>query len=462
MTDVSLTLEVAEFAAKLKYDDLPQDVVVRAKEAVIDGLAVMLAGSRTHEGQLIQRYVASLGAAGTASLVGTKLATQAPFAALANGVSGHAQDYDDTQLAERPDRVYGLLTHPTTPVLAATLAAAQEAGATGRETLTAFAGGVEVACKVAEAINPHHYQNGFHSTGTIGVFGAAAAAARLMRLSTEQTRHAIGIAASKSAGIRAAFGTMTKPYHAGAAAENGVVAARLAALGWRADPNALDGKWGFFQVAGGGGLPEVIRGRMGNPHTLVNPGVSIKPYPCGSLAHPSMDAMLDLVLKHDVRPEQVAEVRLGTSSNVLNALRYQTPEDALQAKFSLQFAMSALILERRAGIREYTDDTVRRPDVRQMMGRVVTYLDPQIEAKGFARIRSAIEVRLTDGRVLTTTAETSRGTPERPMTKAELEVKFRDCAEGVISRQAMDDVLGMAYNLESAGDIGALMGRMSG
>ncbi len=129
---------------------------------------------------------------------------------------------------------------------------------------------------------------------------------------------------------------------------------------------------------------------------------------------------------------------------------------------SLRKAETALIIERRAGIREYTDAVVRRPDVRRMMGRVVTYLDPQIEAKGFARIRSAIEVRLTDGRVLTTTAETSRGTPERPMTRQELEAKFRDCAEGVISRQAMDDVLGLAYNLESVGDIGALMGRLCG
>ena len=152
---------------------------------------------------------------------------------------------------------------------------------------------------------------GFHSTGTMGVFGAVAAAAQLRGLNPEQTRFALGIAASKGAGLRANFGTMTKPYHAGAAAENGVVAARLAGLGYQADPNALDGQWGFFQVTGGGAEPERVLGRLGAPYTLEWPGVSVKPYPCGSLAHPTMDALLDLLTSHDVAPEQVEEVRLG-------------------------------------------------------------------------------------------------------------------------------------------------------
>ena len=165
-------------------------------------------------------------------------------------MAGHAEDYDDTQLSSTPDRVYGLLTHPTVPVLAASLAVAEETGASGAAFLTALGTGIEVACKVAEAISPTHYMQGFHSTGTMGVFGAVAAAAQLRGLSAEQTRFALGIAASKGAGLRANFGTMTKPYHAGAAAENGVVAARLAGLGYQADPNALDGPWGFFQVTG--------------------------------------------------------------------------------------------------------------------------------------------------------------------------------------------------------------------
>ena len=212
---------------------------------------------------MVQQYVAEQEAPPRAAVVGTAMRTSPSLAALANGVSGHAEDYDDTQLSTTPDRVYGLLTHPTVPVLAAALAVAEETGASGAAFLAALGTGIEVSCKLAEAISPAHYMQGFHTTGTVGVFGATAAAAQLRGLTAEQTRFALGIAASKGAGLRANFGTMTKPYHAGAAAENGVVASRLAALGYQADPNALDGQWGFFQVTGGGAEPDRVLGRLG-------------------------------------------------------------------------------------------------------------------------------------------------------------------------------------------------------
>ncbi len=451
--DKSLTLELAEYVSGFSYDTLPPEVVARAKDALVDGLAVMLAGCGSDSANAIGRYLQELGVSGEASVVGCSPLLPAPFAALANGTSGHALDYDDTQISSAPDRVYGLLTHPTVPVLAAALAVAEEVGAGGKEFLGSFCMGVEVACKVAEAIKPQHYQGGFHSTGTIGVFGAAAASARLLGLECEETRHAIGIAASKSAGIRVAFGTMTKPYHAGAAAENGVVAARLARLGVRTDPDALDGQWGFFQVAGGGCDADLLTGRLGVPYSLVSPGVSIKPYPCGSLAHPSMDAMLELVREHDIGPGDVREIRLGTSSNVLNALRYREPKNELEAKFSIPFCMAVLVVERRAGIGEFTDETVRRPEIREMMGRVVPYLHDEIESRGFDRIRSVLEVVLVDGRVLSKEASTSRGTPERPMTPAELAEKFHECAQGVMSEDGERAVLGHVYGLEDVGDV---------
>ncbi len=207
----TLTGELADFVQCVTYESIPDEVIQRAKQAVIDGVGVMLSGYPTDCATLVRGYIGSLGLKGEASVIGEATTLPAEYAALANGVSGHALDFDDTQISSLPDRVYGLLTHPTTPVLAAALPAAEEAGASGRELLTAFCAGVEVACKVAEAINPHHYKNGFHSTGTIGIFGATAAAAKLFGLNTDALRHALGIAASKSGGIRAAFGTMTKP-----------------------------------------------------------------------------------------------------------------------------------------------------------------------------------------------------------------------------------------------------------
>ena len=452
----TLTETLADFILAQSFANLPHQLTHMAKRCIIDGLGVMLAGSRTEPASIVRTYLRENMAPGRARVLGSDISAKAQFAALANGVSGHAMDFDDTQLSYFSDRVYGLLTHPTVPALSSSLAVAQEVECTAKDMLAAFCTGFEVECKVAEAINPDHYKKGLHSTGTIGVFGAAAAASRLLGLSQAQTRHALGIAASKSAGLRVNFGTMTKPYHAGAAAENGVTAAKLARLGYRADPSALDGPWGFFQVTGGGCDPQVIRHSLGDPWSMLDPGISVKPYPCGSLAHPSMDAMLELVMEHDLRPEQVREVRLGTSSNVLNALRYQDPQNELEAKFSIPFCMSILLLERKAGIRQFTEQVVNRPDVRQLMPRVKSYLHEGIEARGFHRIRSLVEIELEDGRILSREADTSRGTPQRPMSDHELSNKFRECGRGVLGPSEVETALEALWDLENAGNIGAL------
>lgn len=453
-SEATVTQEVADFIVQTRYEDLPEEVLRLSKQCITDGVAVMLAGTQEESFRVLREYLTQVGGAAEATVLGDGMRVPAHLAALANGLSGHAMDYDDTQLSPAPDRVYGLLTHPTTPVLGAALPLAESLGASGKDLILAFAVGFEAECKIAAAIKPSHYQRGFHTTGTIGALGAAAAAAKLYSLAPEQTRYALGIAASESSGIRANFGTMVKPYHAGRAAENGVVAARLASLGFQSDPDILDGQWGFFQVTGGGHDDEFIRGVLGKPWSVVEPGVSIKPYPCGSLAHPSMDAMLDLVLGHDVRPEQVEEVRLGTTSMVLNALRYQEPENALNAKFSIPFCLGILLLERKAGIGQFTDGVVTSPRVRSMMSRVHPYLNQEIEARGFDRIRSLVEVRLTDGRTLAKGADTSRGTPQRPFSRDDLREKFLDCSAHLMSAGEADGILATLFALEEVRNVG--------
>ncbi|MBI2166591.1 MAG: MmgE/PrpD family protein [Chloroflexi bacterium] len=458
----TITQEVAEFILSQKFRGLPRNVVRESRRCILDGLAVMLAGSTESSAHVIRGYLKETVSRGPATVVGSPLKAQTHLAALANGTSGHAMDYDDTQLSSTPDRAYGLLTHPTVPVLAAALAVGQEVGASGKEVFNAFCTGFEVECKIAQAISPKHYQQGFHSTGTMGGFGAAATAAKLWGLTVEQTRMALGIAASKAAGLRVNFGTMTKPLHAGAAAENGVVAARLARLGYTADPSGLDGQWGFFQVTAGGCEPEYIVGKLGKPWSVVNPGVSVKPYPCGSLGHPSMDAMLDLVQEYDVKPDRVEEIRVGTTSFVLAPLRYMKPQNALEAKFSIPFMMAILVLRRKAGIEEFKDDVVLSKPVREMMGKVKPYLNKEIEAKGFDRIRSVIEIKLKGGRVISREAEASRGSPMRPMTAEEMEEKFRDCAKGVLSTRRASRVLEAVERLEGYADINEFMALLRG
>ena len=245
---------------------------------------------------------------------------RAASAALVNGTAGHALDFDDTQLSSSPDRIFGLLTHPTIPPLAASLALGERLGVSGRQLLEAYLIGFEVECKMAEAIDPSHYRNGFHSSGTFGIFGAMVSAAKLLGLDAGAIANALAIASSMSSGIRLNFGTMTKPLHVGRAAQNGVMAAELAARGHTGGGDALESPWGFFRVftMGAGFDPSRLVGALGNPPSIVSPGVSLKPYPCGSLGHPSMDAMLKLVETHDVKPEQVRGIRLRTGSNILN------------------------------------------------------------------------------------------------------------------------------------------------
>jgi len=360
----------------------------------------------------------------------------------------------ETTYRSSSNLLFGLLTHPTVPPLAAGLALGERLGVSGRELLEAFLVGFEVECKIAEAIDPSHYKKGFHTSGTIGTFGATVSAARLLRLDRTATAHALGIASSFSAGIRVNFGTMTKPLHVGRAASNGVTAAELAARGFTAGSDALDGPWGYFQIFGGGFDPDRIVGTLGNPYSILDPGVSIKPYPCGCLGHPSMDAMLKLVVDHDITPEQVRRIRLRAGSNILNPLRYRKATTELEAKFCPAFMLSSIVLRRRAGIHEFTDEFVRTAAVQEMMERVDTVFDAGLEAQGFEAMRSIVEVELADGRLLVQPAdERYRGGPDNPFGRDDLHEKFRECGALVLSPERLTAVLACVESLADLRDV---------
>ncbi len=446
MTDRNATTAVLDFVESVRIDELPEDVIRLSKRCIIDGLGVVLAGSTTRGSEILRDYVGPDGGRPESTVFARNgFQTRTASAALLNGASGHAMDWDDTQLSSTPDRLFGLLTHPTIPPLAAVLAVGERLAVSGAALLEAFVAGFEVECKMAEAIDPSHYEKGFHSSGTVGTFGATVAASRLLKLERPALAHAIGIAASLASGIRVSFGTMTKPLHVGRAAANGVTAAELAAGGFTAGADALDGPWGFFQVFGGGFDADRIVGALGAPYAIVTPGVSIKPYPCGSLGHPTMDAMLKIVREHDVKPEQIRQIRLRAGSNILNPLRYRIASSELEAKFSPAFMLASIALRRKAGIREFSDEFVRSEPVQTMMRRVETVLDPAIEAQGYQIMRSIVEVDLEDGRRLVQPSDDRyRGGPELPFTRQELRDKFMECGELVLPagnlRTAFDSV----------------------
>jgi 2-methylcitrate dehydratase PrpD len=457
------TAAVTRFITTTNLQSMPVDVVQQGKRCLIDGFGVILAGSTVRGSAIVREYVKSVTDKKEATALGPeRLMASMAHAALANGASGHAMDFDDTQLSTTPDRTFGLLTHPTVPPLAASLAISERMGLSGAAFLEAFLIGFEVECKIAEAIDPHHYVGGFHSSGTVGTFGAAAAAARLLKLNAGQIGHMLAIASSLASGIRVNFGTMTKPLHVARACENGIFAAELAARGFTGGDDGLDGPWGFFQVFGGGVDLDRLVPVLGKPYTIISPGVSFKPYPCGSLSHPSLDAMLKLVVDHDLKPEQIRAVRLRAGSNILDPLRYKIAKTELEAKFSVPFLLSSIILRRKAGIREFTDEFVASEPVQRMMARVASVFDQKIEAQGFDKIRSIVEVDLTDGRSLTQPSDDRyRGGPDRPFTRGELHAKFADCAQLVLSPARVQQALAHLESIDGLKDIRQLVRTLS-
>ncbi|HEY4192089.1 MAG TPA: MmgE/PrpD family protein [Mesorhizobium sp.] len=459
VVDAGLTKYVAEFVVDAKPQDLPEDVVALGKKSILDGIGLALSGSVAQSGALVRRHLDDIGLIpGSSTVIGAGRKVAPRFAAFANGVGIHADDYDDTQLAVATDRVYGLLTHPTAPALPAALAMGEALNASGAKVMLAYHLGVEVECKIAEAIAPRHYQTGFHATATCGTFAAASAAASLLGFDVETTARALSIAGSQSAGLRENFGTMTKPFHAGRSSESGVAAAQFAAIGWTATDKILEAPRGFFNAAGGGYDSASIRGRLGDPWTFANPGISIKPHPSGSLTHPGMTEMLRLIKEHGIKAKDVKHVRIGTNSNMPNALIHHRPHDELQAKFSMEFCMAILLLDGKAGLGEFTDATTQREDVKAMIEKVDFVIDEKAEKAGYHKMTTIIDVTLDDGRVIHGEADFGKGSPANPMSYEEVAYKFRDnAAHARLARAAADEVVSLVRDLESQPSLDRLM-----
>src|SRR6266403_175438 len=429
-TNAGLTRYVGTFVTQTKYQEIPADVIELGKKSILDGLGLALAGSRAESGSISRRYVEQAGVTrGNATIIGSAQKTSPRFAALLNGISIHADDFDDTQLAAAKDRVYGLLMHPTVPVLPAIFALAEQRRVTGKDWMLAYHLGAEVECKIAEAISPRHYQDGFHTTGTCGPFGSAAACAKLLNFDLSKTLNTFGLAASQSGGLRENFGTMTKPFQAGHAAESGLVSAELVALGWTAAEQILEADRGFFHAFGGSYDTTAIMDRLGKPWTFASPGISLKPYPSGSLTHPAMTELARMIGANNIQPAQVEKIDVGANHNMTTTLLHHQPKTGLEAKFSMEFCMAILLLERKAGLGEFSDKVVQRRDVQEMIHRVNFYVDPEAESAGYDKMTSLLKINLKDGRVIAGRADFGKGSPANPMTFEETSAKFRGCAD---------------------------------
>jgi 2-methylcitrate dehydratase PrpD len=426
---INHTHALARFIATLDFETLPDDLLTRGRLSILDALGCGLAGSVSDGAQILQHYLGQYRTADGASVIGTALHLPPPFAALANGQAMHADDYDDT-LRSHPASGYHGSTHPTGPIVAALLAIAERQGCSGREWVTAYHAGVEAMAKINDALGERHFHSGFHPTATLSVFGAAAAASRLLGLSTDQTVTALGIAGSQAAGLRQNFGSMMKPFHPGHGAMDGLMAAELAAAGFTASDDILGASRGFFRAYGDDFDSAPIAEKLGNPWSFVEPGMWLKPFPSGMRTHPAMSQLPGILAKHQITPAAIRTLQVRTNAGVYNTLLHHNPQTGLQGKFSMEFCLAKIVLDGTAGLADFTDDVVQRRDIRAMMARIVydTYAESEAVEQGYTTVTTLLTFALTDGRTLTERVDYGKGSQDDPMHYGDVADKVRECA----------------------------------
>jgi 2-methylcitrate dehydratase PrpD len=425
-----------------------------AGRALLDTVGVTLAGAAEPAARIVQQVVEHDGD-GPCRVLGTAARASSANAALANGTAAHALDYDDMCFVS--------LAHPSAPLVAAALAAAEVAGASGRALLDAYVVGFELEARLGRAMNPRHYQRGWHCTSTLGTIGAAAAASRLLGLDAAAAAHALAIAASEASGLKENFGTMVKPLHAGLAARNGIVAALLAQAGMTASAAALDGPQGLL-AAMDSEQPslEPFAADLGARWEIVDTGITVKLYPSCAGTHPTLDALLDLKRRERFGADDVDAIEIGVDPIVPTILLYDRPSSGLEGKFSMPFCAAAAVVRGYVGIDTFDAATLGDADIRAMQDRVTMRVDPTLDAAAPSLTQARVTVRLRDGRTLTASANGARGYPERPASDEELATKFIACATQTLSAPQAADALTQLRAIESIADVRTLAAALSG
>ena len=386
--------------------------------------------------------VMELAPSAQAAVLGRRDRVDMASAALLNGISSHTFDFDDTHLKT--------IIHPAGPVAPALLALGEHLKVSGRELIDALVIGIEVSCRVGNAIYPDHYDRGWHITGSTGMLGSAAACARLLKLDAERTQMAIGIAASQPIGLREQFGTMTKPFHPGGAARVGLMSALMAKHGYTASKRALEAPRGLMQVFSAKTDWSQVTDKLGDSWEIALN--TYKPFACGIVIHPSIDGCVQLREQHGLTADNIKAVTIKVHSLVLELTGKKTPTTGLESKFSVYHSCAVGLIFGRAGEHEYTDAVVNSPAVLALRAKVEAIVDDHI-----SEAAADVRVQTHDGRDLHIVIEHAIGSTRRPMSEAQLKAKFVDQSAPVLGQAKAEESWALASSLADCADLGPLL-----
>jgi len=444
-------LGMAEFITAGKP---PVEARRRAAIALCDTVGVILAGAPEPAANIIRRSVVAE-SQGNCRVLGTAERASAGDAALANGVAAHAHDYDDMCFVS--------LAHLSCALVPSILATGEFTGASGSTVLDAYVIGFEVECRLGLVMNPRHYhERGWHCTSSIGTLGAAASAARLLKLDPPSTMHALGIAASLACGVKENIGSMVKPLHAGMAARNGVTAARLAQGGFIASEQSIDGPQGYLVAMDSQKPPSAlvdVSADLGSRWEILGTGVTVKLYPSCAATHPPLDALLGLKRRHNITAHDIAAIDVEVDSMTPRLLIHSRPSTALEAKFSMPFCAAAAIVFDHPTLETFDTEKIGDPRIQKLLPLVTLRANPHFDAAA-PLSQANVTVRLKDGRTISEHADGARGYPGR-LTDDELNTKFLACAQRSLTPSAAIQVLALLRTIETATNIAELTQRCS-
>ena len=439
---VPVTRIVSRYAATAPVEQIPAGVRKEAARTLLNWVGCAVGGSANPAPGRAVKALQPFSGPPQASLFGRKERLDAPHAALVNGISSHVLDYDDTHLKT--------IIHPAGPVASAVLAWAEYQPVSGAELMNALALGCEIECRMGNAVYPEHYQMGWHITGTAGVFGSAAAMGRLLHLNEQQMAWALGLAATQPVGLKVQFGSDTKSFHPGRAAQNGMVAALMAQAGFTASEVAIEGFDGWGQaISTKRDWGQVVDGLGERWELALN---TYKPFACGIVSHPAIDAAIQLRNADGLQPDAIQSVDLRVHPLVLNLMGKTAPAAGLEGKFSIFHCVAVALATGRAGEAAFSDRAVADPVVVALRGRVHAVTDPAIKTD-----QVDMTVTTTDGRTLHKFIEHAVGSQDMPMTDGQLEEKFTGLAEEVLPRdrtRRLMDLCWGAWDLADVGEIG--------